>query len=159
MEYKKTTLPQDTYLRAEKQVFAGIYGRLFARYIAKHAEGYASILALAVTRALFSHPSKDESSQLFIEQNDNQIAREIMALKDDTLIRRILTDTMVIKTVFQHKQGGCRTDDVYGHIEKLKKLGIYLEGSHPPTPNSFVRMASRFFTETPLRPSIPPLST
>jgi hypothetical protein len=41
-------------------------------------------------------------------------------------------------------------------IEKLKRLGLYLEGSHPPTPSSFIRLASRFFSETPLRTSNPP---
>ena len=68
----------------------------------------------------------------------------------------MITDTLVIKIVAQHKQGRGKTDDSYEAIERIKELGIYLEGDQPPTPNSFVKTASRFFSETPLRPPITP---
>ncbi|HHO76209.1 MAG TPA: hypothetical protein ENN05_07240 [Deltaproteobacteria bacterium] len=149
----------DKSLRAEKQVFAGIYGRLFARYISHHAEGYASFLALAVTRELLSYSRSDEKMQSFIRQNRDQIDQEIKLLREDTAIRRMITDAMVIKIVFQRKQGGCGNDDTCETIERLKELGLYLEGSQPPTPKSFIQQASRFFAQTPLRPPIPPLNT
>jgi len=155
----ETTLMTDKNIRAEKQVFAGVYGRLFARYISRYEEGYSSILALSVTRELLSYSKADEKLQIFTQQNRDQIDKEIILLKEDTTIRRMITDAVVIKLVFQHKQGGCGKDDIFETIEKLKELGLYLEGSRPPTPNSFVQKASRFFTETPLRPSIPPQNT
>ncbi len=155
----ETTHMTGKSLRAEKQVFAGVYGRLFARYVSRYAEVYASLLALAVTRELFSTSDSDEKLQVFIRQNREQIDSEIEQLKDDTVIRRMVTDAVVIKVVFQHKQGGCGKNDVFETIERLKELGIYLEGSRPPTPNSFIQKASRFFTETPLRPAVPPVNT
>jgi hypothetical protein len=151
MEQKKSVRSNDMYLRAEKQVFAGIYGRLFARYISQHEEEHASYLALAVTRELLGISSDEDKTQAFIEKYRDQISDEIAELKNDTALRRIVTDAVVIKVVFLHKQGGCNTDEAYESIEKIKEMGIYLEGDRAPTPGSFVQAASRFFTETPLR--------
>ncbi len=76
--------------------------------------------------------------------------------QDDIDIRSMVTDTLVIRVVFQQRKGGCNAEESFSPIEKLKRLGLYLEGSHPPTPSSFIRLASRFFSETPLRTSNPP---
>jgi hypothetical protein len=159
MRCRKTTPSTEDLIRAEKQVFTGIYWRLFARYASRFAEGYSSCLALAVTRLLLSYPNEDEQAKIFHEQNRNQIDQEILALKNDPDIRQVVTDTLVIKAVFQHRTGGCKNDDALASIENLKRLGIYQEGSRPPTPGSFVRMASTFFTETPVRLPIPAPNT
>lgn len=151
MSCRKSTPSVEELIRAEKQVFTGIYWRLFARYASRYAEGYASYLALAVTRVLLSYPYGDEQAKRFHEQNRNQVDQEILALRKDPGIRRIATDTLVIKAVFQHREGGCRKDGATTPVESLKQLGIYQEGSHAPTPRSFVQMASAFFNETPVR--------
>ncbi len=156
MNCSKPVPSAEDLLRAEKQVLAGIYGRLYARYVTDHEENIASLLALAVARTLLSLPSEDEKMKLFIEQNRDRIDREIPLLKDDTDIRRMVTDNLVLRIVFLHKKRGCSNDEALGIIEKLKQMGIYLEGSTPPTPGTFVRSASRFFAETPLRQPAPP---
>jgi len=142
-------------LRAEKQVLAGIYGRLLARYIIRFGEHYASSLALAVTKLLLSHAEENKDAQIFTEHNQQQIMVEITTLRDDRDLRRIVTDTMVLKAVYQHRLKGCSKDESLRAVDKLKELGIYLEGSEPPTPATFVRLASRFFAETPLRAPAP----
>ena len=83
MEYRQDMTTQEKYSRAEKQVFAGVYGRLFARYISMHAEGYASYLALAVTGEILSYPSDNEKLQSFKEKNQAMIDMEIEELKKD----------------------------------------------------------------------------
>jgi hypothetical protein len=145
-------------LRAEKQVLAGIYGRLMARYIIRFGEHYASSLALAVTKLLLSHAEESKDAHIFTEHNEQQIMAEIAALREDTDLRRIVTDTLVLKSVYQHRTKGCSKDESLRALEKLKELGIYLEGSEPPTPASFVRLASKFFAETPLRAPAPTTS-
>jgi hypothetical protein len=145
-------------LRAEKQVLAGIYGRLLARYIVRFGEHYASSLALAVTKLLLSQKEENKDALIFTEQNREGIMQEIGTLREDRDLRRIVTDTMVLKAVFGHRLQGCKKDESMQAIEKLKALGIYLEGKEPPTPSSFVRLASRFFAETPLRGPVPPSS-
>lgn len=155
MSCRKSTPSTEDLVRAEKQVFTGIYWRLFARYASRYAEGYASCLSLAVTRLLLSYPDGDEQAKIFHEQNQNQIKQEILALKNDLEIRQVVTDTLVIKAVFEHRKGGCRKDGATAPVDNLKELGIYKEGTTPPTPSSFVRMASEFFAGTPLRPTIP----
>jgi hypothetical protein len=154
-----TPIPGATdLLRAEKQVLAGIYGRLLARYIVRFGEHYASSLALAVTKLLLSHEEENKDAKIFTEHNQQQIMVEITTLQGDTDLRRIVTDTIVIKAVFQHRLKSCSKYDSLSAVEKLKELGIYLEGSEPPTPASFVRLASRFFAETPLRAPAPTTS-
>lgn len=143
-------------LRAERQVLGGVYGRLFARFIARYAQGYASHLAVAVAKFLLSQPIQNEEEQLFFDQNRTQIDHEIASLMNETAIRRIVTDTLVLRIVFLHKQAGCSSDDAMSSIEKLKEMGIYLEGDTPPTPGSFVRAASEFFACSPLVSPSPP---
>lgn len=159
MSCRKPTPSVEDLIRAEKQIFTGIYWRLFARYASRFAEGYASYLAIAVTRRLLSYPDGDEKVKSFQEQNKNQIDQEILTLRKDPEIRRVVTDTLVVKAVFQHRKGGCGKDDSLAPVESLKQMGIYLEGTKAPTPGSFVRMASAFFKETPVRLPIPAPST
>ncbi len=159
MNCSKSVPSAEDLLRAEKQVLAGVYGRLYARYAADEEEKPASLLAMAVARTLLSIPGEDGQMKLFIEQNRDRIDKEIPLLKDDTDIRRMVTDTLVLRIVFLHKKRGCSNDDALGMIERLKATGIYLEGSAPPTPGSFVRSASRFFAETPLRQPVPPVKS
>jgi hypothetical protein len=156
MSCSKTIPDADDLLRAEKQVLAGIYGRLLARYIVRFGEHYASSLALAVTKLLFSQTEDDQDALIFTEQNQEGIMQEVAALGEDTSIRRTVTDTLVLKAVFGHRMKGCSRDESMKAIERIKELGIYLEGKEPPTPASFIRTAGRFFAETPLRGPVPP---
>ena len=44
---------------------------------------------------------------------------------------------------------GCKTEDLYGEIERLKNLGLYLEVGPPPAPSSFIQRAEAFFLASP----------
>lgn len=156
MNCRKPIPSTEDLLRAERQVLGGVYGRLFARFIARYAQGYASRLAVAVAKSLLCRPIQDEHEQVFFDQNRNMIEQEITSLVNETEIRRIVTDTLVLKVVFRHKQGGCSQEDAMSPIERLKEMGMYLEGDNPPTPGSFVRAASEFFACSPLVSPTPP---
>lgn len=135
---------QDIQL-AEKHVFVGIYALLLKRYASGYNRESSPQLALAVTNELFCLPPLDETAQSFLEKNHELILHEIKALQSDEQIRRVVTDAMVIKAVFQHRQNGCGKDAAGRPIEKLKELGLFLEGEKPPTPLSFVQMAWDFY--------------
>lgn len=153
---RKHIIPSsDDLFRAEKQVFAGIFGRLYVKYVLQYEQEYASLLALAVARILLSMPGGDERTKTFIEQNQDRIKQEIADLKDEAEIRRIVTDTMVMRAVALHKRGGCGADDSAEPVDRIKTLGIYLEGKQPPTPGSFIRSARSFFSSSPLAHTIP----
>ena len=102
-------------------------------------------IALAVANELFCLPPLDETAKSFLKKNHELIRQEIKALQSDEQIRRIVTDALVIKAVFQHRQNGCGKDDAERPIEKLKELGLFLEGEKPPTPLSFVQVAWDFY--------------
>lgn len=155
MNRKQIIPSSDDLFRAEKQVFAGIFGRLYARYVVQYEPDYASFLALAVARILLSMPGENEQARIFMEQNQDRIRQEILALKDETEVRRMVTDTLIMKVVALHKAGGCDADSAGEPIDRIRTLGIYLEGNQPPTPGSFVLTASRFFSSSPISPAIP----
>lgn len=135
---------QDLML-AERHIFAGIYGRLLEKNTSGFEGESANQLARAVTQTLFSLPPRDERSRIFHAKNLDQIQCEIKKLQEDEQIRRAVTDTLVIKAVFRHRQNSCAKEEAQTPIEKIKELGIFLEGENPPTPLSFVQMARDFY--------------
>ena len=138
--------PQDLML-AEQHIFAGIYGRLLERYTPRFEGESAKHLARAVTQELFSLPPLDEYARGFLHKNRDLIHGEIKILQEDEQIRRAVTDTLVIKAVFLHRQKGCARDEAQTPIEKIKEFGIFLQGEKPPTPLSFVQMAWDFYAK------------
>jgi hypothetical protein len=135
-------------MQAEKQVVAGVYGRLMGRYRQRYSQETASGLARAVTWALFHLEPEDETAIQFTSSHQDLIDAEIINLRADVEIRRIVTDTLVLKAVFIHRQLGCKDNSYMEPIEHLKQLGIFLEGEYPPTPKRFIETARDFFGAT-----------
>ncbi|MCE5274875.1 MAG: hypothetical protein LLG43_07045 [Deltaproteobacteria bacterium] len=142
------TVTTAALLQAEKQVVAGVYGRLMARYRQRFPQETVPPLARAVTWALFQLDPEDAAAIEFMSLHRGVIDAEVANLREDEEIRRIVTDTIVLKAVFLHRQRGCRDVSSMEPIEHLKKLGIFLEGESPPTPGSFVKTAEAFFGST-----------
>jgi hypothetical protein len=136
-------------LQAEKQVMAGVYGRLHNRYRRRFPVENVSALARAVTWALFAIEPEDQAAQQFNSVYQDIIDHEIADLRTDDEIRRVVTDTMVLKAVYLHRQRGCRDTSYMEPIEHLKRSGIFLEGGKPPTPGGYVEMAREFYASTP----------
>ena len=142
------TVTTTELLQAEKQVVAGVYGRLMARYRQRYPQEIAAGLARTLTWVLFLLEPEDEAARKFACEHKDSVDAEIVNLRSDQEIRRIVTDTHVLKAVFLHRQRGCKDNSFMEPIEHLKQLGIFLEGEHPPTPKSFVRTAWEFFGST-----------
>ena len=130
-------------LKAEKQVIAGVYGRLLGRY-REWCGNDAEALAQAVTDSLFGHMVQDKPAC-----PKDLVDAEILKIREDEEIRRIVTDTFVLKAVFLHRERSCKDGSSVDPIERLKQIGIYLEGKKPPTPMSFIEKAREFFSATP----------
>lgn len=138
-------------MKAEKQMITGVYGRLLDRFGRRMESREAEGFARAVTRALFNISEEEPSAGEREKDRDDLVDREIELLKDDRDIRRAVTDTLVLKAVFLHRQRGCRDNAYADPIERLKNMGIYLEGASAPTPMSFINAARDFFLATPGR--------
>lgn len=136
-------------MKAEKQIVAGVYGRLLERFNKQFDNREAAGLARAVTDALLNLADEDSSVLEFLNGPENLVEKEIVRLKNDQEIRRVITDTLVLKAVFLHRQRGCRDSTYVDPIERLKTMGLYLEGACPPTPMSFINAAREFFLATP----------
>ncbi len=137
-------------LQAEKQILAGVYGRLNNRYRRRFPAETVASLARAVTWVLFNMEPDDEAALQFTSVYQDIIDAEVKKLREDDEIRRVVTDTVVLKAVFLRRQRGCSQDESYmDTIEHLKRTGIFLEGEKPPTPRGYIEMAKEFYTSTP----------
>ena len=136
-------------LKAEKQVLTGVYVRLFKRYIRRFSEEMAKTLAGAVTRRIFGLEPADASAGEFIRSHEKTINEEIRLLGDDHGIRRVVSDTIVLKVVYMKRQGGCSDETAGGPLDHLKEIGIFLEGDKAPTPAGFLLAAKTFYDATP----------
>jgi len=136
-------------LLAEKQIMAGVYGRLNNRYRQRFPSEIVSALARAVTWTLFNIDPEDGPALQFASVYQDIIDAEIAGLREDEEIRRVVTDTVVLKAVFLHRQRGCKDEMYMKSVEHLKQIGIFLDGERAPTPRGFVEMANTFYTSTP----------
>jgi hypothetical protein len=136
-------------LQAEKQIMAGVYGRLNNRYRQRFPAETVSALARAVTWTLFHIEPDEEAALQFASVYKDIIDAEIIHLREDEEIRRVVTETVVLKAVFLHRQLGCKNTSYLETVEHLKKLGILLEGEKAPTPLGYVKMAKEFYASTP----------
>ena len=145
----KAIASQSDLLQAEKQVMAGVYGRLHNRYRRRFPRETVSALARAVTWALFHIEPEDEAALKFNSVYQDIIDAEIDNLNSDEEIRRVVTATVVLKAVYLRRQRGCGDEAYMAPIEHLKRSGIFLEGEKPPTPKGYIEMAERFYASTP----------
>jgi len=140
---------QTELMKAEKQMIAGTYGRLLDRFSKRFESREAAGFARAVTDVLFNLADEEPTAVDFLKGREDLVEKEIALLKDDHDIRRAVTDTLVLKAVFLHRQRGCRDNAYIDPIERIKTMGIYLEGASAPTPMGFINAAREFFLATP----------
>lgn len=144
----KTPHPNDL-LQAEKQVLTGVFVRLLKRYARRFPADEAKALAGAVTGRIFCIDPGDDAAKAFMDARRDLVDEEVSRIAKDDEIRRIATDTIVLKAVFMHRQRGCRDDAYMGPVEHLKRIGIFLEGETAPSPAAYIEKAREFYDSSP----------
>ena len=144
----KTPQPHEL-LKAEKQVLTGVYVRLFKRYLVNFPEKKARALAGVVTHRIFCMEPADESMVEFLREHEDAVEEEIRLLGEDREIRMVVSETIVLKVVYMKRRRGCGEESPIGPVDRLKEIGIFLEGEHVPTPSGFIRSAKAFYEATP----------
>ncbi|HOS96068.1 MAG TPA: hypothetical protein PLR71_00910 [Deltaproteobacteria bacterium] len=144
----KTPNPDDLR-KAEKQVLTGIYVRLLKRYSTRMGTEDARALAGAVSGILLCLEPADESVRRLMDERSDLVEKELALLAADEEIRRMATDTVVLKTVYMNRQRSCKDGSALEPVERLKRVGIYLQGEKAPTAAGFVESARAFYTATP----------
>jgi len=129
---------------AEKLIIAGIIARLNKRYKTNFKDD-SSRFAAAVAGIIFNIPEQEGVGKDFSLKNREVLDSLVDAVSRDKEICGILTQAFIMRIVHASRLSGCKTEDLYGDIERLKKLGLYLEDGPPPTPSSFIQKAEAFF--------------
>jgi hypothetical protein len=144
----KTPHPDDL-LKAEKQVLTGIYVRLLKRYSTRMGPGDARALAGAVTGSLLCLEPADEGVRRLMDEHRDLVEKEVTMLASDEEIRRMATDTVVLKTVYMNRQRSCKDESAQEPVEHLKRMGVFLPGEKAPTAAGFIDAAKAFYSATP----------
>lgn len=129
---------------AEKLIIAGIIARLTKRYKMEFEDNSARFAA-AVAGTIFIIPEHDDIGKDFSLKNREVLNSLVNAVSRDKEICGILTQAFIMRIVHASRLSGCKTEDLYGDIERLKSLGLYLEDGPPPTPSTFIQKAEAFF--------------
>jgi hypothetical protein len=138
----------DHFKEDEKLIIAGIIARLNERYKIEFKNDSLRVAA-AVTERIFNIPGQAGSNSAFFIENKTALDSLVKALSKDSEICGILTQAFIMRIVNASRLSGCKTEDLYGEIERLKNLGLYLEDGPPPTPSSFIQRAEAFFLASP----------
>ena len=141
-------LSVDHFKEAEKLIIAGIIARLNERYKAEFQNDSVRVAA-TVTERIFNIPGQAEGNSAFFIENEAALNSLLDALSMDRKICGILTQAFIMRIVHASRLGGCKTEVLYGEIERLKNLGLYLEDGPPPTPSAFIQRAEAFFLASP----------
>jgi hypothetical protein len=132
------------FKEAEKLIIAGIIARLNERY-KKEFSNDSARFAAAVAGIIFNIPEQEGDGKNFSLKNKAALDSLVEAISKDKEICGILTQTFIMRIVHASRLSGCKTEDLYGEIERLKSLGLYHEDGPPPTPSSFIQKAEAFF--------------
>jgi hypothetical protein len=132
------------FIEAEKLIIAGIIARLGRRYKTEFKDDSARFAA-AVAGIIFNIPEQEDNARVFYLKNREALDSLVKAVSSDREICGMLTQTYIMRIVHASRLSGCKTEDLYGDIERLKDLGLYLEDGPPPTPSSFIQKAEAFF--------------
>jgi hypothetical protein len=145
---KQIKLNAEHFKNAEKLIIAGIIARLNECYKIEFKND-SSRVAAAVTERIFNIPGQAGSNSAFFLENEAALDSLVEALSKDMEICGILTQAFIMRIVQASRLSGCKTEELYGEIERLKNLGLYLEDGPPPTPSSFIQRAEAFFLASP----------
>jgi hypothetical protein len=136
------------FREAEKLIIAGIIARLIEHCKAEFKNDSA-MAAAAVARKIFNIPGHEDLKNPFSPDSGADLDSLIVSLRSDREICGILTQAFTMRIVQASRLSGCKTEDLYGDINRLKELGLYLEDGPPPTPSSFIKRAEAFFHASP----------
>ena len=132
------------FKEAEKLIIAGIIARLNKRYEMEFKDDSARFAA-AVVGIIFNIPEQEDDGKAFSLNNREVLDSLVGGVSKDREICGILTQAFIMRIVHASRLSGCKTEDLYGDIERLKNLGLYLEYGPPPTPSEFIQKAEAFF--------------
>ena len=141
MVSNKQQITHQELVHAEKLVVAGIIKRILPGLKTSCGVEKAPAIINEVIGRIFSLALNDSSNA---GSDAEYFEKAIEAIKADGEMRLIITEAMVMRVVHGIKQTGCSSEDRFKPVDRLKELGIYLEGDSIPVASSFIEHAKRF---------------
>ena len=125
----------------------GVLNRLAEKYKGIYEHETADSLASAVVSELFYEKPTDPVAKDFFATNKHLIDKEMANLQYDEQVCKVVTQAIRIKSSLLHQQEEETAKSLDGHIEELRRLGIFHEDVYNPPPNMFHQIAADFYQE------------
>ncbi len=128
----------------------GVYNRLKKKFNRTYKDKKSGYLAAAVTNELFSVPPVDTEGKNFLEKNRELIEKKLAEIKNDNEIRKIVTDTLTMRMqlISSSQKSGDIDKKPGAPVANLKKRGLFLKNTEPPSLKQLINMARKFYSSS-----------
>jgi hypothetical protein len=123
----------------------GLAERLANKYAKTYGGDIAMALAAAVTNEVFSEQPGNDQGKAFLQQNRALVEQELLKLREDSYICRVLTETVRAGMIVPYAKGIRTAEAFLDPLEKLQRLGILIPGGEAPSPSTFFPLANEFY--------------
>jgi hypothetical protein len=134
--------------RGIDMVKLGSYWRLCLRFQRDYGDETASYLAAAVTNHLFCEEPSNPQAAGFLESHGDLVEREVLNLRNDLEARELITQAVRVKCTLSYARGSRDAALLMAPVDRLIECGIPIPGGEPPSPDSFLPAAERFFSDS-----------
>ena len=132
---------------AINKVKHGTYNYVFIDLLEKYDRDKAGNIAAAMTNHLFNEPPVGNDAVAFLETHRDLVQKEILRLKENTLVGNMVADAVQIKAgiIFNNQRSGS-TDMKFGQaLDTLKKQGFFKQPENVATPKAFLIKADKYY--------------
>lgn len=136
-------------LEAANTIKFSVYVRLVPRYEKKYNdEEFAKYLAVSISNALFSSPTKRREAENFFKKNKETIRLELFELRHDREICYAVTQAVRVLMISNFAYGKKSEGDISKPLERLNKFKILVPGGEAPSPETFIPFAQEFYNDS-----------
>jgi hypothetical protein len=115
------------------------------KFVDRYGEEDADLLAAAVSNKLLLGEPTNTKAVRFLNLHSDLVNSELSNLKNENEeIRKIITQALRVKAAIDSEKRLKPTDTILNMMDQAHTLGILIPGGEFPSPESFLRMASKF---------------
>jgi len=135
---------------ASRRIRKGVALRLERRYAATQDSDRAPLMAAAVLADVFCRKNVEDDVRAFMKSNRKLLTDATTALRDDPEIGKALSWLFLVVDGIMQRQPKAFQDDFAGNpLEKIRELGLFIEGTREPLVDDFLAFAREFYEASP----------
>jgi len=119
----------------------------FEKTIQNNNNKETAFLAGAMTNSLFGEKTDNENAKQFLEEHRAEVDHELSKIKNNKELCKIITQAYKMNIIARTNLRTSTEENVPDPVslEKLKRLGIWIDGLESPSPKTFILMAQEYY--------------